>query len=150
MTCSGRKFAPLVSELLCLRSAEIGCEKIVGALAPTLVDFAGSLENPLTVAIKALEQRSFARRRFDRDANQGALIQEERDFDGAIAPPKANAVSRGIIAATEVGETQHCYLPFLSRPCGGAAPAAARCATLARGRSSRWPSPRIIGYRSLS
>ena len=44
MTCSGRKFAPLVSVLLCLRSAEIGCEKIVGALAPTLVDFAGSLE----------------------------------------------------------------------------------------------------------
>src|SRR5258708_2895729 len=80
MTCLACKSAPLLQVRLRMRSAEIRCEEIVGALAPTLVDFAGSLENPLTVAIKALEQGSFAGRRLDRDADQGALIEEERDF----------------------------------------------------------------------
>src|SRR4029077_18892362 len=68
--------------------SEVRGEHIVGPLAPALIDFTCGAEDTLAVVIEAREQRGLARGSLHRDADQGALIEEKRDLDGAIAAPK--------------------------------------------------------------
>ncbi len=47
------------------------------------------------------------------DLDQRAVLDEKRDFQGAIVTPEAHAVPRRIVTPACVGKIEHCRLPAL-------------------------------------